>query len=58
MTFIDPKTNETMDIWIDYYNKLNIEIPEGKQGINPGIMSISEKIEIVHIYGTPDGMSK
>ena len=58
MTFIDPNTNETMDIWIDYYNELDIKIPEGEKGINPGIMSISDKIEIVHIYGTPDGMKK
>ena len=58
MTFIDPNTDETMDIWIDYYNKLNIKLPEGEKGINPGIMSISEKIEIVHIYGTPDGMTE
>ncbi len=56
MTFIDPNTNETMSVWKDYYNKLDIEIPEGKLGINPGIMSISDKIEIVHIYGNPDGM--
>jgi len=56
MTFIDPNTNKTMNIWKDYYNKLDVEIPEGKSGINPGIMSISEKIEIVHIYGNPDGM--
>ena len=56
MTFIDPNTNETMSVWKDYYNKLDIEIPEGKSGINPGIMSISDKIEIVHIYGDPDGM--
>ena len=53
MTFIDPETNKTMDIWKKYYNDLNTEIPEGKKGINPGNMSISEKIEIVHHYGKP-----
>ena len=58
MTFINPYTNETMDIWKEYYNKLNIKIPEGKPGINPGIMSISDKIEIVHIYGIPEGMER
>jgi len=42
-----------MDIWRDYYNKLKLDIPEGKLGINPGIMSISNKIDIVHIYGYP-----
>ena len=58
MTFINPNTNETMDIWKEYYNKLNIKIPEGKPGINPGIMSIADKIEIVHIYGIPEGMER
>ena len=53
MTFIDPTTNKPMDIWKDYYNKLKLDIPEGKLGINPGIMSISNKIDIVHIYGYP-----
>jgi len=58
MTFMNPNTNETMDIWKEYYNKLNIKIPEGQLGINPGIMSISEKIEVVHIYGIPEGMKR
>ena len=53
MTFINPKTQKTMDVWRDYYQKLNIEVPEGKLGINPGIMSLSNKIDIVHIYGYP-----
>ncbi len=53
MTFIDPKTRNTMDIWQEYYQGLEIRIPEGEPGINPGIMSISEKIEIVHKYGEP-----
>ena len=30
-----------------------VDIPEGKIGINPGIMSISKKIDIVHHYGKP-----
>jgi hypothetical protein len=53
MTFIDPKTRNTMYIWQKYYQGLEIRIPEGEPGINPGIMSISEKIEIVHKYGEP-----
>ncbi len=58
MTFLHPKTKDTIQIWKEYYSKLNINIPEKKLGINPGIMSISEKIEIVHIYGNPSGMHK
>ena len=53
MTFINPNTKNTMDIWQKYYQELQIKIPEGEPGINPGIMSISEKIEIVYKYGEP-----
>jgi len=53
MTFIDPKTNKTMEVWEDYYLTKKMEIPEGKIGINPGLMSLSKKIEIIHIYGQP-----
>ena len=44
MTFLHPKTKDTLNIWKDYYSKLKIKIPENQLGINPGIMSISEKI--------------
>ena len=53
MTFIDPITNNTMNLWQEYYRKLETKIPEGEPGINPGIMSISENIKIVHKYGEP-----
>jgi len=58
MTFLDPKSGDTLQTWIDYYSYLGVEIPEKKLGINPGIMSLSDKIEIVHFYGIPDGMEK
>jgi hypothetical protein len=57
MTFLNPKTQDTIQIWKEYYSELNTKIPEGEKGINPGIMSLSNKIEIVHIYGIPDGMN-
>ena len=47
MTFKDPKTNNYFPIWVDYYKQLNIEIPEGKQGVNPGLISRSSKIQIL-----------
>ena len=56
MTFLNPKTQDTIQIWKEYFSELNTKIPEGEKGINPGIMSLSNKIEIVHIYGIPDGM--
>ena len=58
MTFLHPDSGETLQTWKDYYSELEIEIPQNELGINPGIMSLSEKIEIVHIYGIPDGMKQ
>jgi hypothetical protein len=56
MTFLHPVTKDTLQIWKDYYSDLDIKIPENELGINPGIMSLSDKIEIVHVYGIPTGM--
>jgi hypothetical protein len=58
MTFLHPETKETLATWKEYYSDLGVEIPQNKLGINPGIMSLSEKIEIIHFYGIPDGMKK
>ena len=58
MTFLHPKTKDTLKVWKEYYSDLNTNIPEGNPGINPGIMSLSNRIEIVHIYGIPSGMEK
>jgi len=49
MTFKDPKTKAFFPAWVDYYQQLNQEIPEGKPGINPGLISRSDKIEIVTV---------
>ena len=51
MTFKDPYTKNTMHVWEKYYKKLNINIPENKLGVNPGSMSLSNKINIIHKYG-------
>ena len=56
MTFLDPKNGETLKIWTDYYSQLGVEIPQDELGINPGVMSLSEKIDIVHFYGNPDNI--
>jgi len=58
MTFLHPNNKDTLRVWKEYYSDLNTNIPEGNPGINPGIMSLSNKIEIVHIYGIPSGMEK
>ena len=55
MTYIDPDTEETFPIWADYFQKLQVPIPEGEPGLNPGGMSMSPYIDIVHFYGKPSG---
>lgn len=53
MTFKAPNTDSTFAIWTTYFEDLNYEIPEGEIGLNPGSMSRSPYIEIVHQYGEP-----
>lgn len=48
MTFKDPKTDAFFPAWVEYYKQLNAEIPEGKAGINPGLLSRSSKIQIIN----------
>jgi hypothetical protein len=55
MTFIDPDTHQTFPVWETYFADLGVPIPEGKPGINPGLMSRSNKLDIVHVYGVPEG---
>jgi len=45
MTFKDPKTGTFPAAWVEYYQKLGIEIPEGKPGCNPNGLAASEKLE-------------
>lgn len=58
MTFKDPETNEIFPIWADYFKNLEVEIPEGKPGLNPGGMSKSSYIDVVHFYGKPQGFDE
>lgn len=55
MTFKDPRSGVAQPEWVDYFHKLGAPIPEGQLGINPGVISRSPRIEIVHAYGKPDG---
>jgi len=50
MTFNDPATKTIFPIWDEYFKKLNIPVPEGQPGLNPGSISRSDKIEIVYRY--------
>ena len=56
MKFVHPENGEILPVWEEYYNNLNKEIPQNELGINPGVISISNKIDIIYIYGAPDGM--
>lgn len=44
MTFIDPATGETNTFWKDFYQKKNLEVPEGQPGCNPNGLAASEKV--------------
>ena len=58
MSFLHPLNNDTLEIWKKYYSNLKAKIPQNELGINPGVMSLSEKIEIIHFYGNPDGIKQ
>ncbi|MGB3617444.1 MAG: YiiX/YebB-like N1pC/P60 family cysteine hydrolase [Catalinimonas sp.] len=55
MTFLDPATGRTFPAWVDYYEALGVPIPEGAPGLNPGGVSRSDALDIVHAYGRPYG---
>ena len=55
MTYVDPETNSLFTIWEDYFMALHVPVPEGQPGLNPGGMSKSDYINIVHFYGKPEG---
>ncbi|MAQ70390.1 MAG: hypothetical protein CMD23_04775 [Flavobacteriales bacterium] len=52
--YLEPMTykfnDETLPIWNEYFHNLNISIPEGEPGINPGGISLSDKINIIANY--------
>lgn len=55
MTFIDPDTRATFPAWTEYYQNLRAPIPERAPGLNPGGVSRSHFLAIVHAYGAPAG---
>ena len=44
MNFKNPKTNKFDEFWIDYYKKLNLEIPQNQPGTNPNQLAESDKL--------------
>lgn len=45
MTFKDPATGNFPPAWVEYYQKMGIEIPEEKPGCNPNGLAASSKLE-------------
>ncbi len=58
MTFVDPDTREIFPVWKDYFADFEAEVPEGKPGLNPGGISRSSALEIIHNYGIPGGWAQ
>jgi len=46
MTFKKEEADDILPYWIEYFEKLQLPIPEGKLGINPTGLSRSEKLKI------------
>jgi len=44
MTFKDPATGNFPPAWVEYYQKMGIEIPEGLPGCNPNGLAASDKL--------------
>lgn len=47
MTFVNPATQKIDAYWQSFYDKHNVEVPEGLPGCNPNGLSYSDKIEKV-----------
>lgn len=50
MTFKNPETEEFHPTWIEFYQKQNLEIPEGEPGCNPNGMAASDKLDWIGIF--------
>ncbi len=53
MTFKDPATDDYFPAWVEYYAELGMAIPQGEPGVNPGGISRSPCLSIVHFMGQP-----
>jgi hypothetical protein len=47
MTYRIPGSAEFFPVWLEYYKKLGIPVPESVPGCNPGGLSRSEKLDIL-----------
>jgi len=44
MNFKNPTTDKIDDFWIDFYKKLNLDVPQNMPGTNPNQLAGSEKL--------------
>jgi uncharacterized protein YycO len=51
MNFNDPQTGKIATAWQDYFKNLKVKVPQGLTGTNPGMLSRSDKLIVVHVYG-------
>ncbi|HJO95758.1 MAG TPA: YiiX/YebB-like N1pC/P60 family cysteine hydrolase [Victivallales bacterium] len=58
MTFKNPDTGKIFWIWVKYFKELKSPVPQGKPGCNPGGISMSNKIKIIHAFGIPYGWTE
>ena len=42
-----------LPVWEKYFEALNLSIPEGEPGLNPGGMSLSPALEMIHDFKKP-----
>lgn len=47
MTFKAPNSDAYFEVWQEYYDKLEMEVPEGQLGCNPGGISNSNKLKVI-----------
>jgi hypothetical protein len=52
MTFKNPDSDSFNGFWVHYFLEMDMQIPEGEKGINPGAISGSDKLKVVHHYGS------
>ena len=55
MTFRAPSSEATAPAWSAYFKRLGVPVPEGEPGLNPGSMSTSPALILVHAFGMPSG---
>ncbi|GHT24129.1 UDP-N-acetylmuramoylalanyl-D-glutamate--2, 6-diaminopimelate ligase [Bacteroidia bacterium] len=51
MCYINPLTGTTNFLWLDYFRQLGASVPEGVAGVNPGLMSRSEALTFMQVFG-------